>query len=248
MQKTNPILINVPHSATYIPPAEKKYFTAPDISHEIKVMTDHFCDDLYDTGDKMIRFPVSRLVCDPERFRDDAEEIMASIGMGAIYTSCSDGQELKAVTPEHKEILLTKYYDRYHRRFEAAVTEKLREHGKCLIIDGHSFYDEPLPYEFDQDRDRPDICIGTDADHTPSEVEETVCGYFKSMGYTVEINRPFAGCIVPLKYYRNDKRVMSVMIEINRRLDMDHELNQTSGYCRIKSDVAEAIELLKKCI
>lgn len=42
-------------------------------------MTDHYCDDLYDTGGKMIRFPVSRLVCDPERFRDDSEEIMASI-------------------------------------------------------------------------------------------------------------------------------------------------------------------------
>ena len=248
MQKTNPILINVPHSATYIPPTEKKYFTTPNIAHELRVMTDHYCDDLYDTGDKMIRFPVSRLVCDPERFRDDSEEIMASIGMGAVYSSCSDGRELKIVTPEHKEKVLTRYYDRYHRRFEVAVTERLREHGKCLIIDGHSFYDEPLPYEFDQDRSRPDICIGTDADHTPIEVQKTVCGFFKDQGYSVEINRPFAGCIVPLKYYRNDKRVMSVMIEINRRLYMDHELNKTSGYSRIKSEVTEVIGLLKKCI
>ena len=89
MRKNNPILINVPHSATYIPQTEKKYFTTPDIAHELNVMTDHYCDDLYDTGDKMIRFTVSRLVCDPERFRDDSEEIMASSRGYMPYTKDS---------------------------------------------------------------------------------------------------------------------------------------------------------------
>ncbi len=116
------------------------------------------------------------------------------------------------------------------------------------IIDGHSFYDEPLPYEFDQDADRPDICIGTDEYHTPRRVEEEVCCLFRKKGYSVEINRPFAGCIVPLKYYRSDKRVMSVMIEINRRLYIDHDINRTSGYVRVKNDVAEAVGLLKEML
>ncbi len=40
MRKNNPILINVPHSATYIPPEEMKYFTTPDLGHELAVMTD----------------------------------------------------------------------------------------------------------------------------------------------------------------------------------------------------------------
>ncbi len=248
MRKNNPILINVPHSATYIPPTEKKYFTTPNIDREINVITDHYCDDLYDTGDRMIRFPISRLVCDPERFRDDSEEIMASIGMGAIYSCCSDGSELKAISQKHKQSLLSRYYDRYHYRFETEVSEKLRRHGKCLIIDGHSFYDEPLPYELNQDHNRPDICIGTDDYHTPGLVEEELCRYFRQRGYSVEINRPFAGCIVPTKYFRSDRRVSSVMIEINRRLYMDHNLNKTSGYKQIKEDVANAIGLLKKCI
>ena len=248
MQKNNPILINVPHSATYIPQTEKKYFTTPDIAHELNVMTDHYCDDLYDTGDKMIRFPVSRLVCDPERFRDDSEEIMASIGMGAIYSSCSDGSELKSISKRHKERLLSRYYDKYHSCFETEVSEKLRKFGKCLIVDGHSFYDEPLPYELDQDHNRPDICIGTDDYHTPGWAEEELCRYFRQRGYSVEINKPFAGCIVPIRYYRSDSRVSSVMIEINRRLYMDHNLNKTSGYRQIKEDVAKAIGILGKCI
>ena len=248
MQKNTPILINVPHAATYIPPRERKYFTTPDIERELNVMTDHFCDDIYDSGDSMICFPVSRLVCDPERFRDDSEEIMASIGMGAIYSSCSDGSELKVISVEHKERLLSRYYDRYHSRFEAEVAEKLNTFGKCLIVDGHSFYEEPLPYEFDQNHNRPDICIGTDEYHTPKPVEQVLSGYFRQRGYSVEINRPFAGSIVPSKYYRSDSRVSSVMIEINRRLYMDRNLNKTLGYKRVKEAVVTAIRLLESCL
>ena len=244
MQKNSPILINVPHSSTYIPPDELRYFTTPALKHEIAAMTDHYCDDLYDTGDKMIRFPVSRLVCDPERFRDDSEEIMASVGMGAIYTACSDGTELKSITEDHKEELLAGYYDPYHRRLKEAVENNLITYGKCLSIDGHSFPAVPLPYEFDQDSNRPDICIGTDEYHTPGKIEKMLWQHFISRGYTVEINRPFAGCIVPMKYYRKDARVMSVMIEINRRLYIDHDIKKTAEYSRVKKDIAEAIIFL----
>jgi N-formylglutamate amidohydrolase len=105
-RKNNSILINVPHSSTYIPPEELKYFRAPYLQHELDAMTDHYCDDLYDTGNDMICFPISRLVCDPERFRDDSEEIMASVGMGAVYTACSDGKELRTITAYHREEIL----------------------------------------------------------------------------------------------------------------------------------------------
>ena len=67
MKKRSPIIINVPHSSTFIPEEEKKYFVSERLEHEILVMTDHYCDDLYDVGYEMIRFPVSRLVCDFER-------------------------------------------------------------------------------------------------------------------------------------------------------------------------------------
>ena len=223
MQKNNPILINVPHASTFIPTEERKFFVTPYLERELAVMTDHYCDDLYATGDTMLRFPVSRLVCDAERFRDDAEEIMASVGMGAIYTSCSDGSPLKTVTEAHKEELLRRYYDRYHVRFERLVSEKLWKIGRCLIIDGHSFYPTPLPYERNQNPSRPDICLGTDPFHTPPELAEIAYEYFFGLGYSVALNEPFAGSIVPLKYYGKDKRVMSIMIELNRRLYMDSE-------------------------
>ena len=72
--------------------------------------------------------------------------------------------------------------------------------------------------------------------------KETLLEFFKQRGYSVEINKPFAGSIVPLKYYQSDRRVSSVMIELNRRLYIDHDLNKTKGYRQIKKDVAKAIE------
>ena len=38
------------------------------------------------------------------------------------------------------------------------------------------------------------------------------------LGYSTVRNEPFSGTIVPLKYYRKDQRVQSLMIEITRKL------------------------------
>ena len=54
---------------------------------------------------------------------------------------------------------------------------------------------------------------------------------FKSTGYTVKVNEPFAGSIVPLKYL-NDNRVQSVMIELNRRIYDNNSFDKVSGLCR----------------
>jgi N-formylglutamate amidohydrolase len=51
----------------------------------------------------------------------------------------------------------------------------------------------PLPYEVDQDPDRPDICLGTDQYHTPPEVASIAQEAFENKGYSVSLNHPFAG-------------------------------------------------------
>ena len=40
MQNKSPILIHVPHSSTYIPPEEKKFFLQSDLNPELLKMTD----------------------------------------------------------------------------------------------------------------------------------------------------------------------------------------------------------------
>ncbi len=242
MKKRTPIVVIVPHSSTFIPKEERKYFVTDKLDHELLVMTDHYCDDLYDAGCEMIRFPVSRLVCDFERFRNDKDEVMSTKGMGTCYTSCSDLSELRRISKSHKEQILRRYYDTYHKALELAVEERLRQFDHCLIVDGHSFPAKPLPYEYDQNPDRPDICIGTDEYHTPKVITDALCKIFREHGYSVSINEPFAGALVPMKYYRKDKRVSSVMIEINRRLYIDRQGEITGGYEKTKKAINAAFQ------
>lgn len=248
MQKNSPILIHVPHSSTFIPPEEKHFFLKDDLSDEIMKMTDLYTDELFSCGRDMLTFPVSRLVCDVERFRDDGDEPMAEKGMGLAYTKCADGAPLRNVSPQKRAAIVRKYYDPYHESFTDMVNEKLHECGKCVIIDGHSFSAEQLPYETDPLR--PDFCIGTDSFHTPVKLLHTCVTFLRSCGFKVAVNRPFSGTIVPVEHLHSDINVDSIMIEVNRRLYVDSSGNKTDMFPvieRVINSLVEQIEEIYDC-
>lgn len=245
MKNDSPILLHVPHASTHIPPGELARFCPVDLADEQLKMTDRYCDELFRGYDSVI-FPVSRLVCDPERFRDDAQETMSRVGMGAIYTKTSFGVPLRYITPEEREQMLQRYYDPHHARLTAAVGQKLRLYGRCLIVDGHSFHPVPLPYEPDQEPDRPDFCIGKDPFHTPEQLAALAVDFLQKQGFSVSLNRPYAGSLVPLKYYQQDHRVSSIMIEVNRRLYMTLDGKRGKGFMRIAQVIASFLDNLSR--
>lgn len=245
MKNDSPILLHVPHASIHIPPEELSRFCPVDLADEQLKMTDRYCDELFSGYDSVV-FPVSRLVCDPERFRDDAQETMSRVGMGAIYTKTSFGVPLRYITPEEREQMLQRYYDPHHARLTAAVGQKLRLNGRCLIIDGHSFHPVSLPYELDQEPDRPDFCIGTDPFHTPERLAALAGDFLRREGFSVSLNRPYGGSLVPLKFYRSDRRVCSLMIEINRRLYMDENGRRSGSFYLIQKTVSSLLENLEE--
>ena len=114
----------------------------------------------------------SRLVVDVERFRDDNQEPMVEVGMGAIYTHGFDRTLIRQMSASQKAKLLTAYYDPHHELLTSTVDEMLRLHGDCLIVDCHSFPSTRLPYEIGKHGARPEVQIGTDSFHTPSAIVE----------------------------------------------------------------------------
>ena len=107
---------------------------------------------------KIIVFPVSRLVVDPERFSEDFQEPMNQVGMGVTYTKGSLRQPLREqLTKAKHQELLERYYIPHHQKLTEAVEGALLANGHCLIIDGHSFPAWPLPYELQQTAFRPDF-------------------------------------------------------------------------------------------
>ena len=90
-----------------------------------------------------------------------------------------------------------------------------------FILDGHSFPLAPLPFELAQSLERPEICLGVDAYHTPASLRDAAVQLFKEAGFTTAINHPFAGAMVAQGFYQTDKRVVALMIEVRRDLYMD---------------------------
>jgi N-formylglutamate amidohydrolase len=128
----------------------------------------------------------------------------------------------------------------------AAVENELSHRGSALILDCHSFPSAPLAYELDQDPDRPDICLGTDAFHTPSALIESARQAASKEGFTCQINRPFSGTVVPNRYLEKDKRIVSIRIEVNRSLYMDEDSAERSyRYDECKASLARIIETIR---
>ena len=224
------LIFHIPHSSTLIPDEFRPDFALSDtdLAEEIRLMTDWHTADLFKPAvtrlGSAIEFPVSRLLVDPERFPDDAEEPMSRVGMGVLYTKTAHGAILRKQgcdTGAKREQLIKAYYTPHHRKLSEAVQVALEEDGQAVIIDCHSFPSRTLPYEPNQDPDRPDICIGTDKFHTPPKLRDSLIRAFEGFGYRVQTDIPFAGALTPLEYYGSNHSVQAVMIEINRALYMD---------------------------
>jgi len=220
-------ILHIPHASLAIPAHVRPtlLLTDEELLQELQRLTDRYTEELFDySSDSVARvvFPVSRLVVDPERFPDDNQEPMAAHGMGLIYTKTTDGALLRnPISSASRQSLINEFYAPHHKALTLAVESALIDWGSCLIIDCHSFPSIPFPYEKLSELARPDICLGTDPYHTPEWLYDHALTIFNAAGLSVSRNDPFQGTLVPSLHFQHDKRVMSIMIEINRKLYMD---------------------------
>lgn len=249
----SPIILHVPHASRTIPKEVRSTFLPDDetIERELLIMTDAWTDEIvaefHPEAERMI-FPVSRLVVDPERFRNDADEAMAARGMGATYTRLSTGAPLRVLSTADRRQLLEAYYDPHHTRLERAAEQSLSRHGHCLIIDVHSFSATPLPHEPDQTVPRPEVCIGFDQFHSPFANAADIWRECEKNYFRADINRPFNGSIMPQRYWNADARVRSFMLEIRRDLYMDETTGlKRADFAVIAARICGLIHELARC-
>ena len=244
---SSPIVLHLPHASTFIPEDLRDDFLLSDeeLEEELNRITDHATDAIFQRAfpeAKAILFPVSRLVVDPERFSEDSQEPMSQVGMGVTYTRGSLRQPLREqLTQGKRQELLERFYIPHHQKLTDAVEASLLANDHCLIIDGHSFPALPLPYELQQNAFRPDFCLGTDDFHTPEDLVAKVEKIFESCGYSTARDQPFSGTIVPMKHYRKERRVQSLMIEINRWLYLGEDYSVDSERVEIWIEVLRRV-------
>ena len=225
------ILFHVPHSSLKIPNVywnicikNKEYINNSNIN-----LSDYLIDKLIPNKCHKIVFKYSRIFCDVERFKDDKKERMSKKGMGVIYTNDCD-EVIALPNKKYKRKIIKSYYNKYHNKLDKVVSEILKKHNKCIIVDFHSYSDEMVEKLFNS-KNNPDICIGVDNTYTDKELIDFTIDHFKKYGYSTEINKPYSGTIIPNKYLNKKENVLSsIMIEINKRI----YLNSREDFNKIK--------------
>ena len=210
------VVWHIPHAKTEIPPHIRGQFLLSDdeLQAEAELVADTDADVLYvRDGDTALVFPWSRIVVDPERLCGDAEPMEAH-GLGMIYRRTHDGRPLRReLLPAEEQSMLDLYQD-HHAQLVDRVDASLEQHGRCLILDGHTYPANPLPFE-DPSMARPPVCLGTDPTHTPEWLVQAFVGAFSAQGTETGINTPYAGTLLP-EQFQGDARVMSLMIETRK--------------------------------
>lgn len=227
------MVLHIPHSSKEIPDYLRKDILLSDneLQEELITLTDLYTDIIF-TGYETVKAEFSRFVCDVERFEDDSQEEMSKLGMGAVYIKTPTGKQLRHFDESKRNHIIETYYRPHHNKLEQAVKNSLEQYNECFIIDCYSFNENTNYVDMST---APEICIGSDKFHTPENIVQQSIEIFKSYGFTVEINNPFSGSLVPLSYYNKDSKVKSMMIEINKSvyIKSGEEINE-SGMNKLK--------------
>lgn len=241
------LILHIPHSAIKIPIKDGYVLNDKILDNEILKLTDWHTEDLYSSNEsERIVFEYSRIFCDPERFSNDSLEPMAKVGMGVLYEKTDDGEIMRIISKELRNKILNQYYFKHHSKLNDAVKKQLKLNNRALILDCHSFPDIPMKRSQHKIVPRPDFNIGTDKFHTPKKLLDISTDFFKQRNFTLGINYPFSGSIVPMEYYKKNKSVESIMLEINRKLYLKEGTNEKSeNYRETKKIVQEYIALIK---
>jgi N-formylglutamate amidohydrolase len=217
------------------------------LGQEILKLTDCYTDDLFENEtDTSIKAPFSRIFCDTERFSDDKHEIMSQHGMGVLYEKTDTGSPLRRISPELRQRILDNYYWKHHTNLSESVSLQLEQLGSATIVDCHSFPSKPLIRALDQSSFRPDFNIGTDDYHTPQKWIDASIRFFKAKGFTLGVDHPYSGTMVPMQFYKKNKKVKSIMLEINRKLYLNEPANKKSiRYPEIKQIAQEFLNTIR---
>ena len=210
-------IFHVPHDGDALPPellASVQIPMARFLRYHAEMrdaLVRELIPSLWREEEHALLFPVSRLLCDVERFLGP-EEIMERYGMGFCYERVYNGTQIKRVTDELRQQTL-RYYGEHHARVNALC----RCHARPLLLDLHSYAPKLVPAaQIDPERELPELCIGTDAQATPGWLADLAEEHFKGAGLRVERNYPYSGCYVPECFEDPEIEGAAIMLEFRK--------------------------------
>jgi N-formylglutamate deformylase len=220
-----PVLVNVPHAGTVIPPDIAATLTPagkaiPD--------TDWHVDRLYTAalqmGCAMMVATHSRIVVDLNRDPDGAV-LYPGASNTELCPTTTFGDEaiyLEGKSPDAHEIERRRrtYWQPYHEKLAAEIEAIKAKHGYCILLDAHSIRSE-VPRFFEGKL--PDLNLGTaDGRSCAKELAAQALATLQSNpGFTAIHNGRFKGGYITRHYGQPATNVHALQLEIGQTCYMD---------------------------
>ena len=219
-QGTVPVLVSMPHTATYVPDAILHRFS--DAAKHLPD-TDWYIDRLYafavELGCHIIAPAYSRYVVDLNRAPDDASLYPGKFTTGICPATMFDGTPIyrDGDAPNAAETAqrIADYWQPYHTKIRHWIADQKAKHTTCVIFDAHSIASE-LPLLFDGQL--PDLNLGTaDGASADPTLAETLLAIATASPYSAVHNGRFKGGYITRNYGRPAEGVHAVQLELTQR-------------------------------
>jgi len=248
-----PLVYSSPHSGRNYP--DDLTARTPLRLQKLRSLEDCYVEELFDhvtdQGAPLIsaEFPRAYIDANREPFELDPKLIKPPLpayanskslrvkgGLGTLPRITADGSAIYRTKLTMDEALqrIARFHQPYHQKLTELTTGARDKFGMAVLIDCHSM---PSSSHFSQDTISSDIIIGNRFDRScGSDITNLVVDGFRSLGFKVALNRPYAGGFITEQHGRPDTGIHAVQIEINRALYLNE-------YRYEKSDKFEQLAL-----
>lgn len=233
-----PLVFNSPHSGRNYP---STFLKASKLDpHTLRRSEDAYVDELFgfvtDLGAPLLHahFPRAYLdlnrepyELDPVLFRDglphyaNTQSVRVVGGLGTIARIVSESDEIyrEPLSVEAALQRINRLYAPYHEALSGLLLEAKREFGLAVLIDCHSM---PSSATTDRGTTRPDFVLGDRFGTSCSgELTQLAGRSLEALGFSVALNKPYAGGYITEHYGRPHKAQHVLQIEINRAIYMN---------------------------
>jgi N-formylglutamate amidohydrolase len=251
----SPFIINSPHSGRYYPPA----FLAQSrlTTDAVRKSEDCFVDELFsgavNLGAPLLsaNFPRAYLDVNREPFELDPKMFIETLpayansqsmrvgsGLGTIPRIVGDGMEIYRHRLPACEALsrIETIYRPYHKRLRDLIIRTRAHFGVAFLLDCHSM---PGSVRLGERGVKPDFILGdrfgSSADRDLTNAAFTI---LHELGFTVSMNKPYAGGFITEHYGRPVQGIHALQIEVNRGLYLDeHSFQKSEGFAPLKNAI-----------
>ncbi len=245
-EQTAPVVFASPHSGRDYPP---EFIAASRLNVvSLRGSEDAFIDEIFasapDFGAPLLcaRFPRAYVDAnreafelDPEMFTDPLPDYVntrsprIAAGLGTIARVVTDGEDIYHEPLRFEDALgrIEALYRPYHKALQGLLQATQERFGGCLLVDCHSMPSGQLAPELGAgDGNKPaDMvlgdCFGTSSAPAVTDIAKAA---LEASGFTVALNKPYAGGFTTRHYGRPREGVHVLQVEINRALYMDEKL------------------------